>query len=90
MSSYTDDRQVRLYAIGIDEREITLTFMLSDDVRDGGKVAQQRMIAVRRRHPQYRDEIEALVEAAEDLVRDITQDWADKEPMKPDEEDDGE
>ena len=45
--------------------------MQPTDVRDRGKVVQAHQIQINRRHKQYRDGLEALVEAADDLLRDV-------------------
>jgi len=89
-ASYSDGTEVAISSIDIAEDSISIQYMRSDDVRDRGKVVLAHRIEIDRRHKQYRDGIETLVEAAEDLVRDVLGDWAHKEPYVPTSDDDDE
>lgn len=90
-ASYTDSTEVAISSIDISEDRISIQFMQPGDVRDRGKVVQAHQIEIDRRHKQYRDGMDALVEAAEDLLRDVLSDWPHKEPYVPSgPDDDGE
>lgn len=89
-ASYTDGTEVAISSIDISEDRISIQFMQPSDVRDRGKVVQAHQIEIDRRHKQYRDGMDTLVEAAEDLLRDVLGDWPHKEPYVPSEPDDDE
>lgn len=89
-ASYTDGTEVVISSIDIGEDTISIQYMQPTDVRDRGKVVQAHQIQINRRHKQYRDGLEALVEAADDLLRDVLGDWPHKEPYVPTGPDDDE
>ena len=87
-ASYTDGAEVAISSIDISDDAISIQYMTPGDVRDKGKVVQAHQIQINRRHKQYRDGMETLVEAAEDLLRDVLGDWEHKEPYVPSDPDD--
>lgn len=87
-ASYASGIEVAISAIAIDEDVVSISYMMPTDVRDRGKVVQVHQIQVDRRHKQYRDGVSELVEAAEDLLRDMLGDWDEKEPYTPVRDDD--
>jgi hypothetical protein len=89
-ASYSDSTEVAISSIDITEEAISIQYMTPGDVRDKGKVVQAHQITIDRRHKQYRDGMETLVEAAEDLLRDVIGDWPHKEPYVPSGPDDDE
>ena len=89
-ASYTSGLTPQVSMVTFLDDSVEITYMLETDVRDGGKAVLAHQLILANRHRQYRDGIEALREAAQDLVADVLGDWVHKEPYKPgsDDEDD--
>lgn len=66
----------------IDTDSISIEYMaIPDDVRHNGRVMQQHTLVVAR-HPEYQDEIDALEDAALELLRDALEDYQNTEPVQ--------
>lgn len=66
----------------------TIAFAVAEDLRSvsGLPVLLRRQVTVPAGHPSY-GEIEELYALAQDIVRDVLEDWHQAEPWKPEVED---
>ncbi len=85
-ASYTNDMQPAISGIVFIEGGVEITWMSPDDVRDRGRIVQAHQITITGKT--YRDGLETLREAAEDLLKDVLEDWPGMEPARSPREDD--
>jgi hypothetical protein len=79
--SYRNDTEVHVISVIFGDH-IEIQYVEPTDARDGGRVTQQRVFTVDPEHEQYRSEVDALILAATDLVKELLEDWPHKPPLE--------
>lgn len=85
-ASYTNDTEPAISGLVFIEGGVEITYMLPTDVRDRGRIVQAHQITITGKT--YRDGVNALKEAADDLLKDVLEDWPGMEEFKPAEPED--